>query len=139
MDQFLNCLKARGYKITPQRRAVIAALLASGRFATAQQISEAVKKTNPEISLDTVYRNLSLFVELGIVYEIHTRSREGILFEAASSGHHCHMICIGCKKTECLDLCPVNETLAAAAEAKGFEITSHSFEFYGLCRACKKK
>ena len=66
----LELLRQKGYKITPQRRAVLEALDAGCQFPTAQQVLELVREKQPDVSLDTVYRNLTLMVSLGIVHEI---------------------------------------------------------------------
>lgn len=137
MEQGLSRLREKGYKITPQRRAVLTALLDGGRFATAQQVLENVKKTQPDVSLDTIYRNLSLMEELGIVHEIHRHM--GNVYEVIRQGeHHHHIVCTECGKTECLDICPVKEEYNVSAAKKGFIITGHIFEFYGICQNCQK-
>lgn len=138
MEQIIAVLRKRGYKITPQRRAVVNAIMAYESFPTAQQILEEVKKTNPDVSLDTVYRNISLLSELGIVNEINKPSGAAV-YELVTSHHHHHMICTECGKTECIDSCPLNSEVAAKALDKGFEITGHMVEFYGRCRECRMK
>lgn len=139
MEELITLLREKGYKITPQRRAVIAALLESEKFPTAQQVLEIVKKTNPDVSLDTVYRNLGLLMELNLVYEINTQSSAGNVFEIVHlhHEHHHHLVCLVCGKTECIDICPVNEAYIAEVEQRGFEVTGHTFEFYGKCRKCR--
>ena len=139
MEDMVALLRGKGYKITPQRRAVIDALLNCGKFSTAQQILEFVRKTNPDISLDTIYRNLSLLIELDIVHEIHTQNRDGNVFEIVTSGHHHHLVCTECGKMECLEICPVSQEIIESVNKKGFEITGHLFEFYGKCSVCKMK
>ena len=140
MEELVALLREKGYKITPQRRAVIAALLESEKFPTAQQILEIVKKTNPDVSLDTVYRNLGLLIELNLVYEINTQNSAGNVFEIVHlhHEHHHHLVCLVCGKTECIDICPVNEAYIAEVEKRGFEVTGHTFEFYGKCQKCKE-
>lgn len=137
MEKLLKALRAKGYKMTPQRRAVIAALAECGEFPTAQQILKRVRQANPDISLDTIYRNLSLLSDLGLVNEIRLRGREGNVFELTSGGHHHHLVCISCGKTQCLDFCPVSRQDIAKAEAHGFEVLSHSLDFYGYCAICR--
>ena len=137
MDRLVNLLRSKGYKITPQRRAVIAALLDCGQFSTAQQILDHVKQTNPDVSLDTIYRNLSLLIDLGAVHEIQTRNRDGNLFEVLTTGHHHHLICLDCGKAQCLHFCPISSEDIEQAGGDGFEIISHSLEFYGYCRECR--
>ncbi|MPM78888.1 Zinc-specific metallo-regulatory protein [bioreactor metagenome] len=137
MERVILILRRNGYKITPQRRAVIMALTTNGKFATAHQVLAYVKTGFPDMSLDTVYRNLSLLVELGVVHEIKTRGREGNLFEITTDEHHHHLVCITCGKAECLDFCPIHAEDLDRAEKSGFKITSHALEFYGYCRECR--
>ena len=63
MENILEKLRQKGYKITPQRRAVLDAFQAFETFPTAQQLLTAVRKTHPDVSLDTIYRNLSLLTK----------------------------------------------------------------------------
>lgn len=139
MEDYVAVLRHRGYKITPQRRAVIDALCGCPDFSTAQQILEYIKVKSPDMSLDTVYRNLALFAEIGIVAEINTRGKDGNVFELIKKHHHHHLVCVGCGKMECLDFCPLHPEDLTKAEANGFKITSHSLEFYGYCRECGKR
>ncbi len=138
MEKWIAALRAQGYKVTPQRRVVIEALQQGGKFTTAQQVLEAVRQKFPEMSLDTVYRNLSLLVELGLVHEVRTKGRDGNVFEIAVTGHHHHTVCLQCGKAACLDFCPIHEQDLARAEEGGFKITAHSLEFYGYCADCRK-
>jgi len=137
MEQGLSMLRKKGYKITPQRRAVIAALDVCGQFPTVQQLLESVKKMMPDVSLDTIYRNLTLLTELGIVHEIHRHN--GNVYEMVIPGHHHHhLICTQCGRTECVNICPMSESYTEEAAKRGFLITGHIFEFYGICSSCQQ-
>ncbi len=136
MEKLISVLREKGYKITPQRRAVITALVNSDRFATAQQILDYVKKTNPDISLDTIYRNLTLLADLGIICEINTRGKDGNIYELITTKHHHHLVCLNCGKAECLDFCPISHEDLEQINQKQFTIISHSLEFYGYCANC---
>lgn len=134
----LDRLRDKGYKITPQRRAVLQAFAACPPFPTAQQIREEVRKQQPDVSLDTIYRNLSLLTELDIVHEIFRSS--GNVYELADAAHHHHhLVCTECGHTECIDVCPMTDAYEQEAARKGFQITGHIFEFYGLCQKCQQK
>ena len=136
VEKFVAILRKKGYKITPQRRAVITAFLKSDKFATAQQILDHVRATNPDMSLDTVYRNLALLVELGVISEVNTRGKDGNFYELITTEHHHHLVCLNCGKAECLDFCPINCEKLETASKNGFNITSHALEFYGYCQNC---
>ena len=134
----LALLRAKGYKLTPQRQAVLQAFSECSDFPTAQQIFTIVRKTHPSVSFDTIYRNLALLAKIGIVHEIHRTA--GNVYEIIQPGHHHHhIVCTECGKTECIDICPMQDSYAKEAEKKGFLITNHIFEFYGLCQNCRKK
>ena len=137
-QQPLDLLKAKGYKITPQRRAVLQALAVCPPFITAQQICDEVRKQQPDVSLDTIYRNLSLLTKLDIVHEIFRSS--GNVYELVNAEHHHHhLVCTECGHTECINICPMIDSYQQEASKKGFKITGHIFELYGLCNKCQKK
>ena len=138
MTQCLELLRKRGCRITPQRRAVLSAFAECQRFPTALELLGVIRHLQPDVSLDTVYRNLTLFTELGIVHEVHRPS--GNAFEIVAPGHHHHhLVCTECGRTECIDICPMNEIYEKEAEKHGFLVTGHVFEFYGLCWSCRNK
>lgn len=137
-ENHLALLRSKGYKLTPQRRAVLDAFLECAPFPTAQQLLAAVHKKHANVSLDTIYRNLALLSNLGIIHEIHRAA--GNVYEISKPGHHHHhLVCTECGKTECIDICPMQESYIEEAEKKGFLITGHIFEFYGICQECRQK
>ena len=137
-ENHLALLRSKGYKLTPQRRAVLDAFLECKPFPTAQQLLAAVHKKHANVSLDTIYRNLALLSNLGIIHEIHRAA--GNVYEISKPGHHHHhLVCTECGKTECIDICPMQESYIEEAEKKGFLVTGHIFEFYGICQECRQK
>jgi Fur family zinc uptake transcriptional regulator len=135
MENFLRLLRSKGFKLTPQRRAIIAALLSCAPFPTAQDIHRHIRQTAPDVSLDTVYRNLALLIRLGTVNQVNLPG--GSAFEIVAGHHHHHLICLACGRAECIDYCPVITADLAQAEDRGFTVVSHSLEFYGYCRDCR--
>ena len=130
MKAIIELLQSKGYKMTPQRRTVIKALYECGQFPTAQDILDYAKKINPDMGIDTIYRNLNLLTEIGVLNQINIKSRDVSVFEMAIKHHH-HLICLNCGKTECLDYCPVLKGVEKLALKNNFKIMSHSLEFYG--------
>ena len=69
--EFENILRDTGYKLTFPRKAVFDVLYnTKDRHLTASDVLVLAKKQKEDIGAATVYRTLSLFVEIGIVYEI---------------------------------------------------------------------
>ena len=78
---FLNQLQAKGYKITPQRQELLRTFLESQeKHLSAEDVYNQIVKKFPSMSLDTVYRNLTVLQELGILTELNFGDRKN-LFE----------------------------------------------------------
>lgn len=139
VEEVFQALKEQGYKMTPQRRAVLRALAESKEFMNAHTILEKVRETHPDVGLDTIYRNLKLFIMLGFVSPINYPGREGTVYELnKNKHHHHHSVCLLCGKIECLDYCPVHFDELKSMTADQFRMVSHSLEIYGYCKTCEK-
>jgi Fur family ferric uptake transcriptional regulator len=134
-------LKEKGYKLTPQRRAIVDIMIENeGKHLTAEEIYDLVKVECPEIGLATVYRTILLLEEIGILSKIDLGdncSRYELVHEEESHHHH-HLIC-----TECGEIIEVEgdllDVLEDSIENKyKFKITNHSLKFFGLCDNCQK-
>jgi Fur family transcriptional regulator, zinc uptake regulator len=133
----LNRLKEKGYKLTRPRRKILETMMQMGERASARQIYEKLRPLDPSLSLDTVYRNLRLLTEIGVVHQISLQS--GAVFELAEGErHHHHLICIDCEKVVCIPYCPESHTYHNQAAQAGFQVLGHTFEVYGRCSDCRK-
>ena len=95
-----------------------------------------MKRTYPSLSFDTVYRNLSLFAELGILEMTELAKQKHFRFTCSQDEHHHHIICLDCGKTQEIEHCPM-ETFIGNVD--GFTISGHKFEIYGHCNECNCK
>lgn len=138
LDAIVAAVKARGLKITPQRLEILRVLAAAEEPLTAQEILRAVRATQPQVSLDTIYRNLALLTEQGLIGQVNLQNRESARYELQSEGrHHHHMVCLGCGKSFCVELCPSALTTVRPREDPGFKVVGHAFEVYGYCSNCQ--
>lgn len=135
-DQAVSRLKDTGQAITPQRMAILKFLIKNGKPLTARQVYKKVKEMHPNISLDTVYRNLTMLTHSGIISQVNLLSKESSKFEFQSHHHH-HAVCLVCGKIVCLDDSKQLEDMHMRSEAEDFEVTAHAFEIYGVCNKCK--
>src|SRR5919112_2625158 len=120
-------MRGHGYKATPQRLAVLAAISAGQH-----QGLDEIRARCPEVGMVTVYRTLDLFCGLGLVRRLDLGS--GPRYELAEDHHH-HLVCEGCGKVTEFEHCPLD--LRGLSGASGdFRIRAHSLEVYGTCSEC---
>lgn len=120
-------------RITRQRKAIFAALQGDTSHPTADEIYRRVKKDLPHISLATVYRNLKLLAEEGLILEIS--APEGPNRYDPQTHAHYHFICDECGGVYDVTV-PVQVQLERELGKKGFEVRSHETVFYGRCQGC---
>jgi Fe2+ or Zn2+ uptake regulation protein len=128
-------LKKRGYKITRQREAILTVLSEGDhQLLTAQEIFKRVLSIGPGTNFSTVYRNLELLLQEGIVRKVEL-DREASYYELDhNEDHHHHLICRGCGFIQTTDFCPFDQL----EDEHGFVPVDHSFEVYGYCKDCAK-
>lgn len=136
VSPFIEQLQANGLKITPQRQEILRVFLESKEsHLSAEDVHQKIAAKFPSMSLDTVYRNLSVMLELGILTELNFGERKN-LFEINNSGHHHHLICTKCGGSEEIDFCPLD--FLDQNKVKNFKVQKHSFEIFGICANCNK-
>ncbi|HBM74491.1 MAG TPA: transcriptional repressor [Clostridiaceae bacterium] len=140
--QFKKQLKDKGFKLTPQRRAVLDIIIENeGKHLSTEEIYELVKKECPEIGLATVYRTLQLLENIGFIFKMNLDDGKNRyeISHAEEDHHHHHLICLKCG---CLT--EVQGDLLDALEKKveekyDFEVTNHILKFFGYCSKCRKR
>ena len=91
-------LKEKNLKITPQRIAVLEAILELGNHPTAENIIESIKMNHPNIAIGTVYKILEIFVDNGIVKKVKT-DKDIMRYDAILEKHH-HLYCVESDRIE---------------------------------------
>ncbi|MBE0480654.1 MAG: transcriptional repressor [Dehalococcoidia bacterium] len=130
-------LRQEGYKLTPQRRAVLATICLSRDHLTPADIYEKVRHESPGIGLVTVYRTLELLARLGLICELHSSGACRSYSLRRPAGHHHHLICTGCGVVADFTKCDLSELAERLARETGFEIEDHLLEFAGRCQTCR--
>lgn len=129
-----TALRQHGYKVTPQRRAIIAEIMGSHEHQTPAAIHERVK--NDGVGLVTIYRTLEILEQCGLICETHSGHSCRSYLMRESSGHHHHLICSDCGKVVDFADCGLHELEDKLTEKSGFKINGHLLEFLGQCREC---
>lgn len=131
-------LRKNGYKITPQRRAIIRAIIGSHEHLTPAAIYEKVHRDNPSIGLVTIYRTLEILEELDLICEMHAGGSCHSYLLRRPSEHHHHIICSDCGKVVDFTDCNLDELENRLAKETKFKINSHLLEFLGQCYQCSR-
>jgi len=138
-NKIASILRQQGYKITPQRRAVLNIIALSHDHLTPAAIYEKVHQEHPGIGLVTVYRTLDILAELGLICEVHAEGNCRSYLMRRSSEHHHHLICSDCGTVTDFADCDLNKLEQKLSRKTGFEINGHLLEFSGLCQNCRKR
>ncbi len=125
LEAIVGRIRGRGYKATPQRLAVLAAL-----GAEQHQRLEEIRARCPEVGLVTIYRTLDLLTGIGVARRLDLG--DGPRYELAEDHHH-HLICESCGEVSEFERCPLD---LGSLRGMDFEVSSHTVEIYGRCGAC---
>lgn len=134
LQMAIDTLKKAGVRITPQRHAVLEYLLTSHTHPTADEIYKALEGKFPNMSVATVYNNLRILKELGLVQEL-TYGDDSSRFDCSPEMHY-HIICNDCGKIVDFHYPTLDEIESLAEKVSGFEISHHRMELYGVCEEC---
>ncbi|HXX82202.1 MAG TPA: Fur family transcriptional regulator [Thermodesulfovibrionales bacterium] len=123
-----------GFKLTPQRIAILDYLNGNKEHPSADEIYRAVSEKFPTMSFATVYNTLDALKRRGMLLEI-TIDPHKKRFDPDSDPHH-HLMCMQCMKV--VDVHNKFELTIPLSQRHGFEITGNHIEFHGLCKQCRE-
>ena len=121
-----------------KRDAILDCIRSTTTHPSADWVYENVTRTMPDISLATVYRNLALFKDQGLIISLGTV--KGVERFDGNTTPHVHFICTGCGRI--VDLHGISvpaELNAAAARDAGGLVEACQLTFTGLCENCKNQ
>ncbi|MBP1920039.1 Fur family transcriptional regulator [Youngiibacter multivorans] len=135
-------LRKSGYKLTPQRQAIVDTIISSvGNHLTVEELYALVRLKKPEIGLATVYRTVILMNELGLVSRLDLKdgSARYEMTRIEENHTHHHLICTRCSRVSEF-MGDLLEPIEHVIEEKyNFIIKDHSLKFYGICEECAKE
>jgi len=137
MEVLVERLRARGYRLTPQRIAVLKVLTSERSHPTVDEIYQRVKADLPTTSLATIYKALALLQELGEVQELQVEGSSR--YDAWQPLPHAHLICVSCGRIQDLEELPRQAPTDEVERRTGYRIVSHRLDFFGVCPQCQQK
>jgi Fe2+ or Zn2+ uptake regulation protein len=132
-EDLVRKFKRHGYKMTPQRRAILEAIAVPHEHPTAEQIHEAVRVHMPDTSLATVYNTLRELVSVHEVNELDLG--HGVRRYEIAGGEHAHLVCLNC---QCIVDMPADfgSLRTMVGEHNGFQPVRYDVTIYGYCDRC---
>jgi len=136
-QQFRDLAWKCGLAATHQRQVVYEAVVSAHGHHSPEQIYASVRRRIPSISLATVYNNLRLFVERGLLREVSPHAST-LLVDGNLKPHH-HLVCSRCKSVQDIEGEFIDFKRLSPYVPDGFDLTQPQVEVFGLCRRCSAK
>lgn len=132
-----DTFRAAGRRLTSQRRLILAVLRQSDEHLDAEALYMRAKRNDPDISLATVYRTLSVLKEMRLVEE-HRLGEEHSHYEAVGDQPHYHFVCMKCGRVIEFEAPELDQVQQALCEKEGVEIVETHLHIGGYCSSCRK-
>ncbi len=135
MTHYATMLKESGLKSTFQRMNILSVIDKYGHMAV-DDIYEEVIKVHPSLSLATVYKNILLMKEKGVLVEVPIMGKKP-KYELAKEDH-IHLICTECGNVEdkhCMDM--TEKAFASLSDQEAFRLERRQVNLYGVCQKCR--
>ncbi|MFC2026189.1 Fur family transcriptional regulator [Chloroflexota bacterium] len=135
-DSYLNYLRSRGYRLTPQREMIIETLTQNDHHMTAEEIFENLGARTRTINIATVYRTLDLLIEEGLACRNDLGTGQ-VFYASNRHGPHIHLVC-----RQCGEIIDANFPLESHMKVHfqneyGFTADLGHLSFFGICNNCK--
>jgi len=135
-DEYIPQLRARGYRMTPQRLTILHVLHHTGSHLSPVEVHRQASRELPSLTEATVYRTLEFLAENGLVRPALTGSGH-LSYEIARHEHH-HIICRNCGKETEVGHAMIKSMYNTLELESGYKLTDSHLTFFGLCPACLK-
>ena len=131
----LETLRAKGLRMTPQRRAIVTEVMRSQGHISPAAIARTIQQRMPGVNASTVYRTISMLEEAGILSHAHLES--GPEYHLADEPEHVHLVCSSCGRTDDLSLKEAKTLYELVSRHRGFAADLTHFAISGLCSDCQ--
>lgn len=138
MDEYIQLMRARGFRATPQRQMILAEVMAGGGHHTLEEIYQRVHRLTPTLNRATIYRALDFFCELRILVAADIGGGHWVYELAGDEPHH-HLICRTCGAVCQIPHSSVEEFYNFIKSEHAFSLDMDHMALFGLCQECKHK
>ncbi len=136
MNDFRARLRESGYRLTPQRELILAAVEKLGH-ATPDAVLAEVRDHVQAVNASTVYRTLEILEELGLVRHAHLSDRAPT-YHPVSDHEHFHLVCRNCQRVLSVDPGMLDQLAADLRQRHHFAIDVGHLTVFGTCEECDR-
>ena len=122
-------------RLTAQRQVILEELAKVSSHPTANEVYDMVRRRLPRIGLGTVYRNLELMADVGVILKLEVGGTQK-RFDATVVPHY-HVRCTACGKVNDIEIAVQEQINEMAEKASNYKILGHHVEFSGICSRCQ--
>lgn len=136
VQQLRSVLRATGRRLTGQRQLLLEVIQEHGGHLDAHELYRLACQRDPGLNLSTVYRNIALLRDLGLVDELHL-GEDHHHYELKAPATHYHLICRGCGQVIEFVSPLVEQLKVEIGQAYDYEVVVANVDLLGLCAACR--
>lgn len=137
-NKIAGILREKGYKLTPQRHAVLKMIASQHDHLSPESIFKKTRQEYPGIGRVTIYRTLDILNKLNLLCRVHAPDGCRSFMMRRPAEHHHHLVCSGCGQVIDFTDCDLGDLENRLSEKSGFNIEGHLLELYGKCRDCQE-
>ncbi len=136
-SEYAPQLRARGYRVTPQRMAILHVLRHEGTHLSPAEVYRKARKDFPGLTEPTVYRTLEFLADNGVVRSSQS-SKGHLTYEIAGEDHH-HVVCRICGSEIEVEHALLENVYKKIESTSGYMRIDSHVTFFGVCPKCQRK
>ena len=137
MKKFTNKFDDSDLRLTRQRKVILDEFKKPNSHLTADEVYERVRRKIPRVSLGTIYRNLEILSESGLLNKVELAGHQK-LFDGNLKKHY-HVRCANCDKVLDIPAESIKITTMPLKILNDFEIHDYRLELLGDCKKCHEQ
>jgi Fur family ferric uptake transcriptional regulator len=131
--------RQRGVRWTNQRQIIVDTFIGCDQHITVEELHSRVREIDRSVSAATVYRTVNMLVDIGVANKGNFGSSSASFECAINKDHHDHLVCMACGKIHEFHHDRIESLQDEIAHERGFVLSHHRMELYGICGPCQKK
>jgi Fe2+ or Zn2+ uptake regulation protein len=136
-EEFTPQLHARGFRMTPQRHAILHVLCDTGEHLSPAEVYEQARQELPGLTETTVYRTLEFLTEIDLARPAY-KSSGHLAYEISRHAHH-HLVCRNCGNQIEVGHAKLRSMYQKLESSSGYQLTDSHLTIFGLCPDCQKE